>query len=85
MKAELLVGLASPQKEERKALLHGCAPGFKVVEDVLVKRLAVLQRQMLSDKNYESPNWAMLQADMVGQAKAYQAVIELLTLDREKE
>lgn len=83
MKTELLQGLDERQKEERKAILYGSAAGLKVIEDVLVARLEVLNKKILSSQAYASPSWAYMQADMIGEARAYQAVLDLLILDRE--
>lgn len=83
MKTDLLVGATTPaQKAERKAVLHGSAPGFGIVEEILRKRLENLQSQLLKPA-YDIPNWAMMQADKIGEARAYEYVIQLLTLDRE--
>lgn len=86
MKADLLKDARSyEQTKARKALLHGCAPGFEVVSKLLQERLQALQVQMLSAKTYESPSWALMQADKIGEARGLAYVIDLLTLDREKE
>lgn len=84
MKTDLLKGLAPQAKAERKAVLHGCAPGLKIVEDVLQEKLLELYAKLLKPQ-YDTPSWASLQADMVGEARAYKYVIELLSLDREKD
>lgn len=84
MKLELLKGLSPEKKAERKAILHGCANGFEIVENVLREKVATLFRTSLQRTDYDSPSWALTQADTVGYIRALQEVIELLALDREQ-
>lgn len=83
MKLELLAGLTPDQKAERKAILLGSADGLKIVEDHLRKKVILLQASRLGKQDYESPSWALQQADKVGELRALLETIELLTLDRE--
>lgn len=84
MKLELLKGLDPEQKAQRKAILYGCANGFEIVEDVLREKVATLFRASLERREYDSPSWALEQADAVGYIRALHEVIELLALDREQ-
>lgn len=83
MKAELLAGLGPVERQERETILRGCAPGFQIIKDVLEKRLKDKTTKLLN-RNYEVANWTYEQADTIGEARALKELIELLTLDREK-
>lgn len=85
MKISLLKGLTQDQRKEREQLLRSCAPALEIYRKALEERLEELTKEVLSKKLYESPSWALEQADRVGEARALQETIELLTLDREKE
>lgn len=84
MKMELLKGVPDDKKAERKAILYGCANGFAIVENLLREKLAYLQRKSLGKQEYDSPSWALAQADAVGYMRALSEVIDLLALDREQ-
>lgn len=83
MKMELLAGLSVEDQEKRKQLLHACHEALDVYKEVLEARLKKTYEEIASKKLYDNPNWVYLQADLVGLARAYKEVIELLTLDRE--
>lgn len=83
MKTVLFKGAA--ERGEREALLRAAAPALDIVKRVLEDKLEELTSNALSKKNYESPSWALLQADAIGEARGIQYAIELLTLDQEKE
>lgn len=83
MKIELIAGLTEAEKLERETILRGCAPGFKIMKDVLEKRLKDKTNKLL-ESSYGVANWSHLQADQIGEARAYKELLELLTLDQEK-
>lgn len=83
MKMELLAGLLPEDQEKRKQLLRACHEAIDVYKEVLEARLNKTYEELSSKKLYDSPNWAYVQADLVGLARAYREVIDLLTLDQE--
>lgn len=83
MKMELLAGLLPEDQEKRKQLLRACHEAIDVYKEVLEARLSKTYEELSSKKLYDSPNWAYVQADLVGLARAYREVIDLLTLDQE--
>lgn len=85
MKMELLKGLTKDQRDEREQLLRSCSAALDIYRKVLEAKFEELTTEVLSKKSYESLSWAFEQADRVGYARALNDVIELLTLDREKE
>lgn len=83
MKMELLAGLLPEDQEKRKQLLRACHEALDVYREVLEARLKKTHEELTSKKLYDSANWAYMQADLVGLARAYKEIIDLLTLDRE--
>ena len=60
-------------------------------KDILDDIILILERDlqanisaMRKQTNYEDPAWAYKQADFIGQQRAINALIELLTLDQRK-
>ena len=68
------------QEEFKKSVI-----GSKIVLDKLKEVCYTLskngERSSLSD--YDSPSWALRQADKIGYARALKEIIEILTIDSE--
>lgn len=84
MKLELLGNGTKAEKDERRAMIRSASPTLRLYREVLQSRLDKALLDTLSKVAYETPNWAYLQADAVGYARAYKEIIELLTLDQEE-
>lgn len=84
MKMELLAGLTPEDQEKRKAMLRSCHEALDVYKEVLQARLEKVYEEVTGKKLFDNPNWAYLQAESTGLARAYREMIDLLTLDREE-
>lgn len=83
MRSELAKGLSSEALDARQKQLYASKAVLDLYKTILEEKLANLNAELVRAKNYDSPNWALKQADYVGAARTLQDVINLLTLDRE--
>lgn len=83
MRSELVKGLSSEAQDARTKQLWASKTVLDLYKQILEAKLADLNAELVRAKNYDSPNWALKQADYVGAARTLQDVINLLTLDRE--
>lgn len=83
MRSELAKGLSPEAQAAREQQLYGSKLVLDLYKTILEEKLANLNAELVRAKNYDSPNWALKQADYVGAARTLQDVINLLTLDRE--
>lgn len=83
MRSELAKGLNSEAQQAREQQLYASKAVLDLYKQILEAKLADLNAELVRAKNYDSPNWALKQADYVGAARTLQDVISLLTLDRE--
>lgn len=83
MKLELYRGTKSQQeKEERLAILRSAPAAMDILRELLEARKADVMENLLKKKWYDLPGWSERQADLVGEARAYQEILELITLDQ---
>jgi hypothetical protein len=71
------------QEEFRKAML-AARPVLTRLKVLLEEALAASQKEQLSKVCYKSSSWPMYQADCIGEQRAFQKIIKLITLDEEK-
>lgn len=71
-------------KQEIREKLLSALPAFELLK-------SIIEREKLSGKNYrskkdayDSPAWAYLQADGVGEERAYNNILKLLTIKVEE-
>lgn len=78
MKNTLTNGLnATEEKDVRDEFNSSAALRGRLIKIMGDKREKAIT-QNISDKNYESPNWAYKQADLVGFMRALEEISELL-------
>lgn len=65
-------------REERKKLVISSRPILDVLKNILECRLEDLQRTRRDPKHFESPSWAMLQADFNARERELEYLLTLL-------
>lgn len=78
MKLKLLKGLDKDQVDELKEHYVRSQIFRKYLLKVLQEEIESLHASMRNEDNYNSPNWAYLQADRLGQEKALKRVVGLI-------
>ena len=72
------------EKENFTNQLLGARPVLQRLNDLLEEKEAELDRSERSQKAYENPNWAYLQAHRNGCASMLQSIKELTNLDQQR-
>ena len=72
------------ERENFNNQLLGARPVLQRLNDLLVEKEAELERSERSQKAYENPNWAYLQAHRNGCASMLQSIKELTNLDQQR-
>jgi len=78
MKTRVLKGLDDETKAELNAQFVHCARWRKRMVEILNEDIDALHASMRNEENFDSPNWALLQADRLAQVKAKRKFISLL-------
>ena len=78
MKLDWLAGLTGDELKERKDMVRSARPTLNVLKNILEKKKEIAYNRMWSQTSYESPAWASLQADILGELRTLNYVIELL-------
>lgn len=73
------------ERENFNNQLLGARPVLQRLSDLLDEKEKELDRSERSQKAYENPNWAYLQAHRNGCAGMLQSIKELLNLDHQRE
>lgn len=73
------------EKENFTNQLIGARPVLQRLSDLLTEKEAELDRSERSQKAYENPNWAYLQAHRNGCAGMLQSIKDLINLDQQRE
>lgn len=77
--------LKTPEEQDNFTnQLLGARPVLERLTDLLTEKEVELDRSERTQKAYENPNWAYLQAHRNGYAGALQAIKELINLDHQK-
>lgn len=78
MKTRFLKGLNEEETAELTAQFVHCARWRKRMVEILNEDIESLHASMRKEDNFDSPNWALIQADRVAQVKAVKKFIALL-------
>lgn len=78
MKTKLFEGLEKDQEKEVRAAFLGSLAYRKQLKRILEKEISILHDKMLSDENYQAPNWSLDQVDRIAQTKAYKKLLTFL-------
>ncbi len=78
MKITWTKGLVGEEKEEMKRLFLSNAFFRRRAQVILQDKIDIIRQKNTAEAAYESPNWALKQADAVGYERALQEVINLL-------
>jgi len=81
MKSKLTKGLETDEKKEFRGAFLEALQFRKRLTVVLDNEVASLQASMRNEDSFDSPNWALKQADRVAQTKALLRVISLINED----
>ncbi len=81
LKLDWFHGLKEEEKRERKELVLSARPTLDVLRGILVKRLKELDVLETSKESYDSPSWALQQADLIGSKRELKRMIDLLTIE----
>jgi hypothetical protein len=71
-------GLVGEEKEEMKRLFLSNAFFRKRAQLLVQDKIDTIRQKNITETAYDSPNWALKQADAVGYERALQEVINLL-------
>lgn len=64
--------------EERKIMVRSCQPTLNVLKNILEKKLDEIEASRTRKLDYDSPNWAVKQADYIGSIRVIKDVLTLL-------
>lgn len=64
--------------EERAAVLVASSKGFALLSAIIKDKLEAVQKERVSKDGYASPSWALYQADLNGEERAYRALLDIL-------
>ena len=78
MKLTWTKGLVDPQKSEIKALYQANAVFRERQKVILQEKIDSIRKKNVVELSYDSPNWALKQADAVGYERALQEIINIL-------
>lgn len=78
MKITWTKGLKEKEREEMKSLFAANALFRKRAQELLLEKIVSIRQKNVVETSYDSPNWALKQADAVGYERAMQEVISLL-------
>jgi hypothetical protein len=68
----------TPAKEARTNELTAAGAAFKQLTHILQHREQELMRQQTAMQDYDSPNWAMKQADFNGSIREVRKILDLI-------
>lgn len=78
MKITWTKGLVEPQKSEVKALYQANAVFRERQKVIIQEKIDSIRKRNVIENAYDSPNWALKQADAVGYERALQEIINIL-------
>lgn len=82
MKVEWFVDCKNPdEKEERREIVQSGRPLRELLQMILEKRLQRVQEDRKKRSLYDSPNWAFIQADLVGAERELTELLSLMTIE----
>ena len=80
MKSKLFKGLSPQEKVKQEAYFKEHKAIFVVLQETIKKDLDLITKESQSDKRYDEQSWAYKQADYNGTKRAYEDILELLTI-----
>lgn len=66
-------------RPERAKEVRSGLPALRILKSILETKLDQLEGSHTTKQKYDSPSWAYLQADYVGNKRCLQEIIQLLT------
>ena len=85
MKLALFKGLDEDQIREVKSAFLGAKVLRNRLKKVLEDKIDSTRRRTINIKAYDNPNWALIQADAMGEERAMRILISLLEDEEFKE
>jgi hypothetical protein len=76
-------GLESQQKTDLKAQLKASQNILNRLSTLLQEDIDSCIKAQEARDSYDSPSWAMYQADAIGETRAYRKILRLLDLNKE--
>ena len=84
MQTRWFKGLSDQQSTDLRAQLVAADKALDRLIEILEADLKAIQEIQCSKEAYESPSWAYLQADSIGQQRAYRKTLRLISKDSTK-
>lgn len=82
MISKWLTHLKKDEREEFKQRIILAEPVISRLSDIINDKLAESARENLKKTNYDSPSWAMMQADHIGYTRALNELLPYLNLEK---
>jgi hypothetical protein len=81
MKSSWFLGAATDEeKQKRRQIVLGSTDLMQLLEELLKRKLESKHQAALLKTDYDSPSWALLQADSVGERRALAEIIDMLQI-----
>jgi hypothetical protein len=71
------------EKRERRETVISGLPLLEELQKIVKSRLDRCSDDRKKRKLYDSPNWALMQADITGAERELEELLDLLTIDKE--
>lgn len=82
MNTQWLSHLPAQDRDEFKQRIVLAAPVLERMQEVINSKLAQSTKESRSKTNYESPSWALMQADYIGYARALNELLSFISLEK---
>lgn len=82
MNTQWLSTISKQDREEFKQRILLAEPVLERLQEVINGKLSQSSSEILSKTNYESPSWALMQADHVGYTRALNELISFISLEK---
>lgn len=69
--------LDQKQREELEKQLRAARKPLLKIRQLVINKLVQLEKEQVSKRNYDSPSWAYLQADINGEVRGLQYYLQL--------
>ena len=67
------------EKKQVMAQVLAAKPALDILKKIILEEINTTKRNAGNKARYEDPSWAYYQADSLGEARAYQVLLKLLT------
>ncbi|HET8689238.1 MAG TPA: hypothetical protein VFM18_21715 [Methanosarcina sp.] len=78
MKTTWTKGLTGQDKEEMQSLFHSSARLRSRIKLMIEEKINASRTKSVSEDAYDTPNWALKQADAIGYERALKEIISLM-------